>query len=82
MIESSFRALLMSAIRQAPLLQTGLLSAGETAIALSMIAVGAQKEKRTAFTDATKPLPENYFAMFRHASPQAVLDNGNGFVAG
>jgi hypothetical protein len=47
-----------------------------------MIAVGAQKEQRTAFTDATKPLPENYFDMFRHASPQPVLDNGDCFVAG
>lgn len=82
MIEPSFRALLMSAISQAPLLQTGLLSAGEAAIALSMIAAGAQEEKRAAFTGATKPLPKNYFALSRHASPQAVLDNGNGFVAG
>jgi ERCC4-related helicase len=82
MIEPSFRALLMSTIRQSPLLLTGLMPAGETAIALSMIAAGANEEKGAAFTGATKPLPENHFVSFRHASPQAVLDNGIGFVAG
>jgi len=82
MIEPPFRAVLVSPVGQAPLTATGLLAAGETAIALAAITVGAQKKERAAFTAQAKPWPQNHFAMNRHACSQAALDNGLGFVAG
>ena len=82
MIELSFRAVLVSPVGAAPLPESGLLAAGEAAIALTAITVGAQKKERAAFTAQAKPWPQNHFAMNRHACSQAALDNGLGFVAG
>ncbi len=82
MIEASFRALLMAAIGGAPLTQTRLLPTRIAAIALSAIAFGAEKEQGAAFGHKAKPLPQNHFAVRRHADRVAVLDNGPGVVAG
>ena len=82
MIEPSFRTLLVAAVGAAPLAKSGLLAAGQAAVALSAITVRAEKESRAAFAGQAKPLPQNHFARNRHASSQAGLDNGNGFVAG
>jgi len=82
MIEASFQTLLVSAIGTASLVQPGLIAAGHAAIALSAITVGAEKENGTAFTAQANPLPQNHFAMRRHACSQAGLDNSDGSVAG
>jgi hypothetical protein len=81
MIEPAFRAPLMAAVGLAPLSQPGSGAAGKTTITLSAIAASAKKEHRATFAVLANSLPENHFAMNRHASPQAALDNGNGFVA-
>jgi hypothetical protein len=82
MIEPPFWTLLVPAIGAAPLAEPGLIAAGGAAIALSAIATGTEKKDRAAFTAQAKSLPENHFAMNRHACSQAALDNGYGFVAG
>ena len=81
MIEPAFRTLLVAAIGAVPLTKPGLLAAGEAAITLSAITIRTEKEHRAAFTAQTKPLPENHFAMNRHACSQAELDMDSGFVA-
>jgi hypothetical protein len=81
MIEPAFETLLVAAIRRATLTEARRPAARQAAIALSAVAVRAQEEHRAAFAGVTKPLPPNYFSMYRHASSQAALDNGNGFVA-
>lgn len=83
MIEPPFRALLVPPVGTPPLLEAGLLAAPGAAIAVSPITVRTDKENRVAFATQAKSLPENRFAMNRrHASSQAGLDNGSGFVAG
>jgi|SRR5690242_18432359 len=77
MIESSFRAPLMAAVGPASLLESGLSTAGTTAIAVSAITVLADPEHRVAFTTAANPLPKNHFAMSRHPCARVGLDNGN-----
>lgn len=81
MILSRFRAIPVPAIGAAMLIDAGLLAAGRAAIALPAIATGTDKELAVAFTAAANATTESDFAMSRHASPQAGLDNGNGFVA-
>jgi hypothetical protein len=76
MIEPSFGTLLMSPVGAALLAAPGLTAARPAAVALSTITAGAQKEQRLALTAQTKPWPQNHFAMNRHASSQAALDNG------
>jgi hypothetical protein len=78
-IESAFRALLMPAVGTAPLLSSGVVAASLAAIAVSTIAVLTNQEHRLAIQ--AQPLPQNRFAMRRHASWQAGLDNGNALVA-
>jgi hypothetical protein len=46
---------------------------------MSPIAVLTHKEHR--LTGQAQPLPQDRFAMRRHASWQAGLDNGNRFVS-
>lgn len=82
MIEPTFKTLLVATIGRAMLTEARLPAAGEAAIALSAVTVGAQEEHRPAFDGMTKPLPQNCFPVPRHASSQAALDNGTGFVAG
>jgi len=81
MIPPSFRAVLVTAVGAAALIESGLITAGEAAIALPAVTARTEIEHRSAFTDQANPLPENQFAMPRHASSQAGLDNGNGFVS-
>jgi hypothetical protein len=82
MIELSFGALLVASIGAPPLLAAGLLAALLAAVAMSPIAVCADKENRVAALTKANPLPQNRFAMnHRHASSQAELDNGTGLVA-
>jgi hypothetical protein len=83
MIESPFRALLVSAIGTPPLTPPGKLTALRAAIAVSAIAVRADEESRVTLWSEANSLPENCFVVnLRHASSQAGLDNGGRFVAG
>jgi hypothetical protein len=60
-----------------------MLTAWGAAVALSAIAVCADEEHRVTLVTQANPLSEYRFAMnCRHASSQAGLDNGRGFVAG
>lgn len=81
MIFPCFRTVPVPAIGAAMLTQPGLLTAGKAAIALSAVTAGTDKEHRLAFAAPANPLPENHFALLRHARSQAGLDNGRGFVA-
>jgi hypothetical protein len=81
MIQPSFQTLLVSAIGTAPLAEPDLSAAGHATIALSAITMGTEKENGATFTAPANSLPQNYFALSRHACPQAGLDNGNGSVA-
>ena len=76
MIEPPFRAVLVSPVGQAPLTATGLLAAGETAIALSAITVLADPEHRVASNAEANPLTKNHLAMKTHVRRRAGLDNG------
>jgi hypothetical protein len=83
MIELPFGALLVAAVGATPLLAAGLLAALVAAVAVSAITMRADEENRVAALTKANPLPQNRFAMnHRHASSQAGLDNGSGFVAG
>jgi hypothetical protein len=83
MIEPSLGALLVAAVGAPSLMDTGSLTALGTAVALSAIAVPADEEHRVTLVTEANSLPEYCFAMnCRHASSQAGLDNGSGFVAG
>jgi hypothetical protein len=61
-------ALLVAAVGAPPLLAAGLLAALFAAVAMSAIAVSADKEDRVAALTKANPLPQNRFAMNRHAS--------------
>jgi hypothetical protein len=82
MIVSALPTLLMPAIGGAPLPKPGYLAAGEAAIALSAITVGAQEEQSPTVRDEARSLSKNHFASGRHACSQAALDTGGNFVAG
>jgi hypothetical protein len=83
MIEPSFGAFLVAAVGAPPLADARLFTALGTAVALSAIAVLANKEHCMTLVTVANSLPEYRFAMnCRHASSQAGLDNGSGFVAG
>ena len=81
-VEFPFETLLVPAIRRTSLAQARLLPAYQAAITLPMVTVGAEEKQRAALGEKAKPLPQNHFAMRRHADSQAALDNGSGFVAG
>ncbi len=83
MIKPSFEAPLMAAVGAPTLVDSGMLTAGGAAIALSAVAVRADEEHCVTLATEANPLPEYRFAMnCRHASSQAGLDNGTDFVAG
>ena len=83
MIEQPFRALLMALVGLPPLLAPGPVAAQSTAIAVSAIAVRADKEHSVALLAETNPVLEKRVAVFRrHAWLQARLDKGARFVAG
>jgi len=67
-IEPPFGALLVAAVGAAPLPAPGLLPAGDTAVALSAIAAGAEEEDCLAFGTEAKPLPQHHFVEGRHPS--------------
>jgi hypothetical protein len=81
MVESSFRALLVTTVGAAPLPAPGSLAAGQAAIAVSAVTMHADEEHRATVGDRANTLTQNDFAMCRHVLPQAALDNGSGFVA-
>ena len=65
------------------LVEAGTLTAWGAAVALSAIAVHADEEHCVTLATEANSLPEYRFAVNRrHASSQAGLDNGTGFVAG
>jgi len=80
-IESPFRALLMSAVGAPPLLEPRLVTATEAAISLAAITVATEKKDRAAFAAAANPLPQNCFAVNRHAHARAGLDKRYSYVA-
>ena len=82
MIEPALRTPLVAAVGSTVLSPPGCTAAHRAAIALSAITVLTDPEHRTTSIAAANPLPQNHFAMNRHASSQAGLDNGNGSVAG
>jgi hypothetical protein len=83
MVEPSFGAALMAVVGAPPLADAGMLAAWGAAVALSAIAVRADEEYGVTLVTETNSLPEYRFAMnCRHASSQAGLDNGTGFVSG
>jgi hypothetical protein len=77
MVQTTFRAALVTAVGTALLLDPGLSAATGTAIALSAVAVLADPEHLVAIATTANALPENHFAMSRHRCPPAGLDNGN-----
>ena len=83
MIEPSFGALLVAGVGAPSLVEAGTLTAWGAAVALSAIAVHADEEHGVTLATEANSLPEYRFAVNRrHASSQAGLDNGTGFVAG
>ena len=83
MIESSFGALLVTAVGAASLVEASMLTACGAAIALSAIAVAANIEHPVTGGTEANSLPQHRLPVScRHASSQAGLDNGLGFVAG
>ena len=83
MVKPSFGALLVTAVGAPSLAGSGMLTARGAAIALSAITVRADEEHCVTLATEANSLPEYRFAMnCRHASSQAALDNGTGFVAG
>jgi hypothetical protein len=80
MIELAFQTLLVAAVGAAALPEPRLAATCEAAITLSAITARTQKERRAAIARQANPKPQNHFARNRHASPQAVLDNDDGFV--
>jgi hypothetical protein len=81
MVEPAFRTLLVSAIGHSVLLDSRSVAAGTAAVALSAIAVRTEKEHRMTVLAQANALPENHFAVCRHASPQGGLDSGRRVVA-
>ena len=83
MVELPFRALLMAFIGLPPLVATGFIAARVAAIAMSAIAMRADKEHRVALLTEAHPVQENRVTVCRrHAWLKARLDNGTRFVTG
>ena len=80
MIEAAFRTPLVAAVGTPMLMQPRLAAACQAAIALSAITERTEKERCAAIAGQANPKPQNHFARNRHASPQAGLDNDDGFV--
>ena len=80
MIEPAFQTLLVAAVSAAALTEPRLAAAYEAAITLPAITVRTEKKRRAAIASQASPKPQNHFARNRHASPQAGLDNDDGFV--
>ena len=71
MIESSFGALLVATVGEAPLLPIGLLAAQRAAVTLSPVAMAADPEPLATCHVPAKALTQNDFARDRHPRSQA-----------
>jgi len=80
MIEPAFQTLLVAAVGASALTKPRLAPACQAAIALAAITMRTEKEGCAAIAGQANPKPQNHFASNRHASPQAGLDNDDGFV--
>jgi hypothetical protein len=80
MIEPAFQTQLVAAVGASALSQPRLAPTCQAAIALSAITVRTEKKRCAAVAGQANPKPQNHFAMNRHASPQAELDNHDGLV--
>jgi len=80
-IESPFRALLMSAVGAPPLMEPSMVPATEAAVELTAITAGTEKKDRAALAAATNPSPQNRFAVNRHAHSRAGLDKRYSYVS-
>ena len=80
MIEPAFQTPLVAAVGPSVLAKSRLAPACQAAIALSAITLRAEKEGCPAIAGQANPKLQNHFARNRHASPQAGLDNDDGFV--
>ena len=81
MVQSSLEALLVPAIGTTLLPAPRRVTAQDGAVPVTAITVRADQEYCATLRSRAKPLPQNHFAVFRHASAEAVLDNGYDFVA-
>jgi hypothetical protein len=72
---------LVPPIGATPLAKSRLVTTVEAAVTLPAVTVRTQEEQRTAFAAKAKTLPENRFAVSRHADSQAALDSRKRFVA-
>jgi hypothetical protein len=82
MIQSSFRAALMTAIGRAALPPPRCGATSRTAIALSAVTVRTNEEQPVAGAAQTEPGPQNRLAMYRHATRRGGFDNGYPFMGG
>ena len=80
-IEPSFRALLVALVGAAPLAAAGGSAAGDAAVAMPAVTMGADEKHRPAVAARTNPLPQNCFAVRCHVLVPAALDNCESFVA-
>ena len=71
MIKPAFRALLVPGVGPPPLLEASLLAASGAAIAMAAVAVRADEKHRATLFAHANSLPENRFAVNRHAFSQA-----------
>jgi hypothetical protein len=71
MIEPAFRALLVPGVGPTPLLDAILFAAPDAAIAMAAVAVRADEKHRATLLAHANSLPENRFAVNRHAFSQA-----------
>ena len=80
MIEPAFQTPLVAAVGASALTKACLAPACQAAIALSAVTARTEKESCPAIAGQANSKPQNHFAGNRHASPQAGLDNDDGFV--
>lgn len=80
MIEFAFQTPLVTAVGASELAKPRLAPACQAAIALSTITLRTEKEGCPAIAGQANSKSQNHFAGNRHASPQAGLDNDDGFV--
>jgi hypothetical protein len=73
MIQSSFRAALMTAIGRAALSLSRRCAANRTAIALPAVTVRTNEEQHGAGAAQTEPRPQNRLAMYSHAPGAGAL---------
>jgi len=80
-IESPFRALLMSAVGGPPLMEPSLVPATKAAVTLTAITAATEEKDHAAFAAAANPSAQNRFAVNRHVHLRAGLDKRYTYVA-